>query len=72
MDVVSKVARLGLVPHSNHASVARPFGFTLPLSVAPVVPTPVAASVVTVGTAPGVVDPPQEDSRDIRIIESKG
>ena len=51
---VAKVTRSGLVPHSNQASVARPFGFTFPLSVAPVVPTPVAVSVVTVGAAPRV------------------
>jgi hypothetical protein len=43
------VARVGLVPHSNHAFVARPFGFTLPFSTAPLAVTPVAAVVVTVG-----------------------
>ena len=51
---MSKVTRSGRVPHSNHASVARPFGFTLPFSVAPVVPTPVTVSVVTAGAAPGM------------------
>ena len=35
------------VPHSNESVVARPFGLTLPFSVAPVVVTPVAAPVVT-------------------------
>jgi hypothetical protein len=52
-NVLLKVSRPGLVPHSNHASVARPFGFTSPFSVAAVAPTDVAAMVVTDGALPG-------------------
>ncbi|MCP2501015.1 MAG: hypothetical protein NCA08_05560 [Deltaproteobacteria bacterium] len=44
-----KVARVGLVPHSNHAVVDRPFGFTLPFNVPPPDVTEVAAFVVTIG-----------------------
>ena len=43
------MASVGLVPHSNQALVARPFGFTPPFNVAPVVVIDVAALVVTVG-----------------------
>ena len=49
LDVEVKVASVGLVPHSNQALVARPFGFTLPFNLAPVVVIEVAALVVTVG-----------------------
>ena len=38
-----------VVPHSNHAFVADPFGFTLPFNVAVDDPMVVAAVVVTVG-----------------------
>ena len=38
-----------LVPHSNHAVVARPFGFTEPFNVAVVCPICVADVDVTVG-----------------------
>ena len=38
-----------LVPHSNHAVVAAPFGFTLPFSVDELDVTELAAVVVTVG-----------------------
>ena len=56
LGVEVKVARVGLVPHSNHAVVANPFGFVLPFNVAPVVVIEVAAFVVTVGaTAAAVV-----------------
>ena len=37
------------VPHSNHAVVNAPFGFTLPLSVAELDVTELAALVATVG-----------------------
>ena len=43
------MASVGLVPHSNQAVVDRPFGFTLPFNLAPVVVIEVAALVVTVG-----------------------
>ena len=49
LDVEVKVASVGLVPHSNQALVARPFGFTLPFSVALLAVTEVTAFVVTVG-----------------------
>jgi hypothetical protein len=38
------------VPHSNHAVVDAPFGFTFPFSVAELEVAPLAARVVTVGT----------------------
>jgi hypothetical protein len=47
LEVTLKVARVGLVPHSNHAVVAAPFGFTPPFNVAPLDVTEVAAFVVT-------------------------
>jgi hypothetical protein len=50
MGVLLKVARVELVPHSNQAVVARPFGFTPPFSVAPLDVTDVAVFVITVGT----------------------
>ncbi|MCP2501016.1 MAG: hypothetical protein NCA08_05565 [Deltaproteobacteria bacterium] len=50
------MASVGLVPHSNQAVVATPFGFTPPLSTAPLAVTDVAGFVVTVGaTAADVV-----------------
>ena len=50
VEVVLKVARVGLVPYSNHAFVTYPFGFTFPLRTALVVAGfNVAAFVVTVG-----------------------
>ena len=39
------------VPHSNHAVVEAPFGFTLPFKLAALEVTPLAAEVVTVGNA---------------------
>ena len=47
--VLLKVARVGLVPHSNQAVVATPFGFTPPFNLAPPAVTEVAAFVVAVG-----------------------
>ncbi len=38
-----------LVPHSNHASVSRSLGFTVPFSVAVLSPMEDESSVVTVG-----------------------
>ena len=49
------MARVGLVPHSNHAVVAAPFGFTPPFNVAPLAVTEVAAFVVTVGAGAAAV-----------------
>ena len=43
------VASVALVPHSNQAVAASPFGFTVPFSVALSAATEVAALVVTVG-----------------------
>ena len=51
MEVTLKVARVGLVPHSNHAVVEMPFGFTPPFNVAPSDITEVAAFVVAVGAS---------------------
>jgi len=48
-----KVESAEFVPHSNQAVVARPFGVTFALRVAPVAATEVAARVATVGSAPG-------------------
>jgi hypothetical protein len=45
--VTLKVDRVGLVPHSNHAVVVRPFGFTPPFRVAPPEVTEDAVFVVT-------------------------
>jgi hypothetical protein len=47
--VTLKVARVGLVPHSNQAVVAWPFGFTPPFTVAPPDVTEVAVFVAAVG-----------------------
>jgi hypothetical protein len=44
-----------LVPHSNHAFAESPFGFTLPLIVAPVAEIEEAAAVITVGAPPAWV-----------------
>jgi hypothetical protein len=41
--------RLETVPHSNQELVASPFGFTVPLSRAPLLVMEVAAAVVAVG-----------------------
>jgi hypothetical protein len=49
LEVTLKVARVGLVPHSNHAVVEMPFGFTPPFNVAPLAVTKVAAFVTAVG-----------------------
>jgi hypothetical protein len=49
LDVALKVDRPGSVPHSNHAVVDAPFGFTPPFTVAPPDVTEVAALVDTVG-----------------------
>ena len=54
MVVLLKVARVGLVPHSNQAVVAWPFGFTLPFAVAPLELTEVAALVVAAGATDAV------------------
>jgi hypothetical protein len=51
--VLEGEARFGSVPHSNQAFVARPFAVTLPFRVDVVVPTDVAATVVTAGALPG-------------------
>jgi hypothetical protein len=53
--VLVNVVSVLLVPHSNHAFVDAPFGFTVPFSVAPVVVTALAAVVVTVGRTALVV-----------------
>jgi hypothetical protein len=55
VDVLLKLDRVGLVPHSNQAVVANPFGFTPPFKTPPVVDTDVAAFVDTVGTTAAVV-----------------
>ena len=55
LAVLLKVARVGLVPHSNQAVAATPFGFTPPFNVAPADVTEVAAFVVTVGAAAAAV-----------------
>jgi hypothetical protein len=52
-DVKVEETRVGSEPYSNHAFVARPLAVTLPFRVAVVVPTDVAANVVTVGAAAG-------------------
>ena len=44
-----KSAGSGRVPHSNHARVASPFGFTRPARVAVPAPCTLAGRVVTVG-----------------------
>jgi hypothetical protein len=54
LDVTLKVASAGLVPHSNQAVVAAPFGFTPPFIVAPPDVTDVAAFVVTIGATADV------------------
>jgi hypothetical protein len=53
--VVLNAAKLGLVPHSNQAVVAKPFGFTPPFNVALSIVIDVAAFVVTVGATAAVV-----------------
>ena len=53
LGVEANVASVGLVPHSNQAVVAAPFGFTPPFNVAPLDVTEVAAFVVTVGDGRG-------------------
>ena len=44
-----------LVPHSNHAVVDAPFGFTVPFNVAALEVTELAAVVVAVGRTAAVV-----------------
>ena len=51
VEVLLKVDRVELVPHSNQAVAAAPFGFTPPFNVAPADVTEVAAFVVTAGAA---------------------
>jgi hypothetical protein len=53
--VLVNVASVLLVPHSNHAFVDAPFGFTLPFSVPALEVTELAAVVVTVGSTEPVV-----------------
>jgi hypothetical protein len=56
VDELLKLDRVGLVPHSNQAVVAKPFGFTPPFNVALSFVIDVAAFVDTVGaTAAAVV-----------------
>ncbi len=55
LEVTLKVASVGLVPHSNHAVVACPFGFTPPLTVAPLIVMEAAAFVVAAGGRSGMV-----------------
>jgi hypothetical protein len=55
MDVLLKPDKVGLVPHSNQAVVAKPFGFTPPFKTPPAVVTDVAAFVVTVGGKSAIV-----------------
>jgi hypothetical protein len=54
LGVTLKVDRVGLVPHSNQAVVACPFGFTPPFNVPPPEVTDVAALVVAVGATADV------------------
>jgi len=54
LEVALKVDSVGLVPHSNQAVVACPFGFTPPFTVAPPVVTEVAALVDAVGGRSGM------------------
>ena len=54
VDVLVEDARDESVPHSNQAFVASPFAVALPFRVAVFAPTDVAASVATVGGAPGI------------------
>ena len=51
--VLAEVDKLLLVPHSNHAEVASPFGFAVPLRTAEFARRDVAAVVVTVGGEAG-------------------
>jgi hypothetical protein len=55
VDELLKLDRVGLVPHSNQAVVAKPFGFTPPFKTPPAVVTDVAAFVVTAGATAAVV-----------------
>jgi hypothetical protein len=66
---------VGLVPHSNQASVARPFGFTVPLKAEEVAVMADAADVVTVGGGGSVEEPPpppQETSENNRKTRKAG
>ena len=54
-EVDVNVLRVELVSHSNHAFVVEPFGFTSALRVAELDVTPVAGSVLTVGSTALVV-----------------
>ena len=53
--VLLKVARVGLVPHSNHAVVDTPFGFTSPLSMALFIAMEFAGFVDAFGAGRGIV-----------------
>ena len=48
-DVLVKVARVLVVPHSNNALEDDPFGFTFPFNVAELEVTELATPVVSVG-----------------------
>ena len=52
---MEKVESVLLVPHSNQAVVAEPFGFSVPFSMAAVDVIDVAAVVVTLGSIANVV-----------------
>jgi hypothetical protein len=52
---VKYVASVALVPHSNQALVATPFGLTVPFAVPEETVTEVAAVVTTVGLADAVL-----------------
>jgi hypothetical protein len=64
--VLSNDARFGLVPYSNHAAAATPFGFTVPFSVATFWPTEVALSVTTVGRGGAELSPPPPPPQDAK------
>ena len=51
-DVLVEETRVGSVPHSNQAVVAKPLGDTFPFNVAPEAPTEEAGKVATVGGLP--------------------
>jgi hypothetical protein len=55
LEVELNVVRVELVPHSNQAVVAWPFGFTPPFTVVPLAVTEAAAFVATVGTGASAI-----------------